>query len=175
MYQGTTAAIKGCKYKFDVLVGCRQVGLESSSIFNLYFDFVLKICANEIDRVFPNALGVPVELRIPGECTNRTQLREGRMNGLEFIKWILYADDLVLFSLSVEEANKILNMINTTCKRFGLTISFKKSKTMVFGNDQLCDQKSIISIGGAAIDNVNNFCYLGHSINNCNNSVYINH
>ena len=73
------------------------------------------------------------------------------MNGLEFIKWILYADDLVLFSLSVEEANKILNMINTTCKRFGITISFKKTKTMVFGNDQLCDKKSIISIGGGQL------------------------
>ena len=175
MYQGTTAAITGCKYKFDVLVGCRQGGLESSSIFNLYFDFVLKICANEIDRVFPNGWGVPVDFIIPGECTNRTQRRAGRMNGIEFIKWILYADDLVLFSLSVEEANKILNIINTTCNRFGLTISFKKTKTMVFGNDQLCNNKSIISIGGVAIDNVNNFCYLGHTINNGNNSEYINH
>ena len=66
MYQGATAAITGCKLTFDVLVGCRQGGLESPTIFNLYFDFILKVCAHEIDLQFPNGWGIPVEFHIPG-------------------------------------------------------------------------------------------------------------
>ena len=118
IYQGTTATIAGCKYEFEVLVGCRQGSLESQTIFNMYFDIVLNVCADEIYRQFPNGWGLPVEFRIPGECTNRTQRSEGRMSGVELIKLILYADYLFLFSLSVEEANRVLNILNDTCKRF---------------------------------------------------------
>ena len=45
------------------------------------------------------------------------------MNGTEIVRWLLYADDLVLFSTSITEAQDIMNIMNTTCKRFGLTVS----------------------------------------------------
>ena len=58
LYDGTTAFISGTKTHFDILVGCRQGGLESPTLFNYYFDFVLKICAEEIDRKFPDGWGL---------------------------------------------------------------------------------------------------------------------
>ena len=39
-YDGTTAFISGTKTHFDILVGCRQGGLESPTLFNYYFDFI---------------------------------------------------------------------------------------------------------------------------------------
>ena len=53
MYEGTTASIRGTKAKFDVLIGCRQGGQESPCLFNYYFDYVLKVAASEIDKVYP--------------------------------------------------------------------------------------------------------------------------
>ena len=52
LYDGTKAYIAGTKVRFDLLVGCRQGGLESPTLFNYYFDFVLKVFAEEIDRIF---------------------------------------------------------------------------------------------------------------------------
>ena len=50
LYDGTKAYNAGTKVWFDLLVGCRQGGLESPTIFNYYFDFVLKVCVEEIDH-----------------------------------------------------------------------------------------------------------------------------
>ena len=128
MYNGTTAVIKGMSSIFQVLVGCRQGGQESPCLFNYYFDFVLKVAASEIDKRFPEGWGIKINYRISHLCTNREQRRSGRLHGAEIIQWILYADNAVLFCKTPEEAQEVLTIINTTCKRFGLTISFKKNK-----------------------------------------------
>ena len=91
-----------------------------------YFDFVLKVCVEEIDRKFTNGWGLSFEYRIPGECTNREIWQEKKMHGSEFIKWLLYADDLVQFCPNIAQAQDIIIIMDSVCKRFGLTISFKK-------------------------------------------------
>ena len=165
LYDGTTAFISGTKTHFDILVGCRQGGLESPTLFNYYFDFVLKICAEEIDRKFPDGWGLSFDYRIPGECTNREQRRLKKMHGTEIIKWLLYADDLVLFCPNLAQAQDVIIIMNSVCKRFGLTISFKKTKVMQFNTNTL---DASLTVDGIVLDNVNDFCYLGHTIFNDN-------
>ena len=48
LYTGTSAAIKGSKQFFQVFSGCRQGGIESPVIFNIYLDFVLRRAEHEI-------------------------------------------------------------------------------------------------------------------------------
>ena len=48
LYDGTKAYISGTKTHFDILVGCRQGGLESPTLFNYYFDFVLKFAQKRL-------------------------------------------------------------------------------------------------------------------------------
>ena len=164
MYEGTTACIRGMEARFEVLVGCRQGGQESPCLFNYYFDYVLKVAASEIDKQFPDGWGIEGKFSIPYLCTNRQQRRVGKMNGVQVIRWILYADDAVLFCKTPEDAQTILNIINDTCKRFGLTISFDKTKTQVFNNDELAGKHSLFNIGDEKIENVNEFTYLGQVI-----------
>ena len=57
--------ISGTKVQFDILCGCCQGGLESPTLFNYYFDFVLKVCAEEIDRKSPDGWGISFKYRIP--------------------------------------------------------------------------------------------------------------
>ena len=140
-----------------------------SHTFQLLFDFVLKVCAEEIDRKYPNGWGLSFEYRIPGECTNREQRRHKRMHGTEIIKWLLYADDLVLFCDDIFQAQEIIKIMNSVCKRFGLTISFKKTKVMQFNTTT---SGTNIKVDNTVLDNVCEFCYLGHTIfNNNSNST----
>ena len=172
MYEGTTASIKGMGTVFDVLIGCRQGGQESPCLFNYYFDYVLKVAAEEIDKQFPNGWGIGMRYAISHLCTNRQQRGRGRMNGIETIRWILYADDAVLFCKTPEEAHKILNIINDTCKRFGLTLSFDKTKTQVFNNSELANQETLFSINDEVIENVKAFTYLGQVITTIDNKDF---
>ena len=170
MYEGTTASIKGMESRFDVLVGCRQGGQESPCLFNYYFDYVLKVAASEIDKRFPNGWGVESKFSIPHLCTNRQQRQVGKMSGVQVIQWILYADDAVLFCKNPEDAQTILSILNITCKRFGLTISFKKTKTQVFNNEELAERDSIITVDGVKIENVKEFTYLGQVLSSSKGS-----
>ena len=175
MYEDTTASIKGMQSKFDISVGCRQGGQESPVLFNWYFDFVLKIAAHAIDVAFPDGWGIDIEYNIPHTCTNRSQRAQGRMSGSEIIHWILYADDLVLFCKSIAEAEQLLSIINNTCNRFGLAVSFKKTKTQVFNQPELATQPSLFSVGDNVIENVQGFIYLGHSVMTEGNGCFTEH
>ena len=44
--------------------------------------------------------------------------------------------------VDVVDAEKIMNILNKTCLRFGLTISFSKTKTQVFNNKELALENS---------------------------------
>lgn len=136
MYEGTTASIRGMTTKFHVLIGCRQDGQESPCLLNYYFDYVLKITAHKIDKTFPDGWGIDFEYNILYMCMNREQCWNGRLRGVEMIRWILYVDDVVLFCKTVSEAEQLLTIINM-CKRFGMKISFKKTKTQVFNDEDL--------------------------------------
>ena len=166
MYQGTTASILGMKENFDVLIGCRQGGQESPCIFNYYFDYVLKVATCEIDKHFPDGWRIEFNFDKPYLCSNREQRKAGRLNGVEMIKWLLYAEDLVLFCKNVADAEKIMNILNNTCLRFGLTISFSKTKTQVFNNKELADLPFLFSVGENVIENVSEFTYLGQLFSN---------
>ena len=63
--------------------------------------------------------------------------------------------------MNIAEAQDIMNIMNTTCKRFGLAISFQKTKVMQF-NSNTSDINVVID--GTELENVSEFCYLGHTI-----------
>ena len=121
------------------------------------------MCAEEIDRKFPDGWGLSFDYRISGECTNREQRPVKRMNGTQLLRWLLYADDLVFFCTNLNQAEEIINIMNNVCRRFGLTISFKKTKVMQFNTGT---EDTIIKVGEAFLENVSEFCYLGHTIFN---------
>ena len=89
---------------------------------------------------------------------------------VEVIRWILYADDVVLFCKTVHEAERLLDIINDTCLRFGLTISFKKTKTQ-----ELAEKETLISVGENEIANVREFVYLGNVIKNVDKECVTDH
>ena len=89
---------------------------------------------------------------------NPTTALERRMHSIEILKWLLYADDLVLFCSDISEAQEIIIIMNNVCKRFGFTIYFNKIKVMQFSTDTA--QVNIV-VDNTKLENVLEFCYLG--------------
>jgi len=79
MCQGTTASILGKQILMYWLVAYKEDRNQ------LVFSIIILIFI--------------IFLRTQGCCmgTNKEHRLEGRMNGIEIIRWLLYADDLVLF------------------------------------------------------------------------------
>ena len=71
---------------------------------------------------------------------------------MEITRRILFANDVVLFCRTLKEPGKILNILNDTFRRFDLAISFKKTKTQVFNNEDLLNKDSLSSIGPEKIE-----------------------
>ena len=165
-YIGTSACIKGSKTFFKTFSGCRQGGLESPVLFNIYVDFVLRIVEHEVLQKFPNT-GLKYSYRIPGHCSSREQRSIHGLSGTQRLRMILYADDIALLCNNVDELSEILDIFYKTFTRFGLKISDSKTETMAFNvPEEIKAKPSLISLGGVALKNVRVFKYLGHMITN---------
>ena len=165
-YTGTSAAIKGSKTFFQTFTGCRQGGLESPVIFNVYMDFVLRCAEYDVLQQYPNT-GLEYSYRIPGHCSTREQRSVHGLSGTERLRMILYADDIAILCKDIDELAAILNIYDNTFTRFGLKISYGKTQTMAFNvPEEIKSKPSLFSIGEVPIDNVRSFKYLGYVITN---------
>ena len=175
-YTGTSAAIKGSKVFFQTFTGCRQGGLESPVLFNIYMDFVLRCAEHEVLQKFPNT-GLEYSYRIPGHCSTREQRSIYGLSGTQHLRMILYADDIAVLSNNADELAEILRIYDKTFTRFGLKIATDKTETMAFNvSEEIKSLPSLFSLGGVPIKNVREFKYLGHMENNTDDdpSLYLN-
>ena len=160
-YTGTSAAIKGSKVFFQTITACRQGGVESP-IFNIYLDFVLTCVEHELLQRFPNN-GLQYSFLIPGHCSTRQQRSIHCLSGVQRLRMILYADDIVLLCNDIDELSEIVKIYVATFTRFGLKISTDKTETMAFNVDEEIKAKpSLISIGEVELKNVRVFISRTH-------------
>ncbi|XP_061469509.1 zinc finger protein with KRAB and SCAN domains 7-like [Rhineura floridana] len=78
--------------------------------------------------------------------------------GSRKISTLLYADDMILLSLTPIGLRRLLTKLDSYCKNEGLQINYRKTKIMVFGNRY---QKHKWSIGKHPIEQCRSFKYLG--------------
>ena len=177
LYTGTKAAIKNTVDSFQVDTGCRQGGIESPVLFNIYMDFVLRCVEHEVLLKYPET-GLKYSYHIKSESSNREQRSIHKISGNERLCMLLYADDIVLFCEDINELNNIIKIYDETFSRFGLTIATDKTKTISFNvPEEIMNAESLITLGNEPIENVRNFKYLGHLLSNeiSNTAAFVNH
>ena len=110
-----------------------------------------------------NVGGVKFKYFIPASaCTRAQRVMDGLMtkNG-EFttVFYTSYADDIVLWAESVEELQKMGDLLNELFVKFGLTISIKKTKSMILNYENKPENypKSIVTIKNENIENIKVF------------------
>ena len=138
---------------------------------------MLRCVENEVLQKFPNT-GLQYSFLIPGHCSTRQQRNIHDLSGIQRLRMLLYADDIVLLCTNIDELAEIVNIYNKHFLCFGLIISTGKTETMAFNvPDDIKNKLSLISIGDVPIKNVRTFKYLGYMISNKddNQSHYLNH
>ena len=88
-YTGTSAAIKGSKTVFKTFTGCRQGGVESPVLFNIYLDFLLRCAEHKVLQKYPNT-GLQYSYLTPGHCSTREQRRIHGLNGAAHLRMIIF-------------------------------------------------------------------------------------
>ena len=80
-----------------------------------------------------------------------------------------FADDIALLSDSVVKAGKLLKAVETECKRIGLQVNARKTKTMAINSTHtgIC----IATSDGATLEVTNDFKYLGSWISSTEHDI----
>jgi len=118
---------------FKVVTGVRQGGILSPSLFSVFVDDVLKKLASSRKGCFHSSL-----------CLNS----------------FMYADDLILLSITLTDMQQLVNICIDEFKNLGLNVNRKKSNCLRIG------QRHVVSVSPLAIDResiawVNELNYLG--------------
>ena len=79
-----------------------------------------------------------------------------------------YADDLVIFADSSRNAEKLLNVLEESGKTVGLKVNIKKMQHININSN-----KTVKSIDGEVLKNVDNFIYLGSEIESTDKEIKI--
>jgi len=97
-------------------------------------------------------------------------LPERITSGHQFVKVLLYADDLVLFSQSRFHLQQALATLESYVKEVGLTVNTTKTEAMKFRRGGRSAVKDELRLGGESLRYVNNFTYLGVTLSVTGNS-----
>ena len=139
MYQKTKYSIKlsqGYLTPIDSNLGLKQGCPLSPMLFNLYIDDTSEIFDDQCD---------PIEFQ--GENLSH----------------FLYADDLVIISYTENGLQNALDNLYSYSVRKSLSISIKKSKTVIFNQTGKLIKK-YFKINGMLLEPVHTFCYLGFDV-----------
>ena len=89
-----------------------------------------------------------------------SELAEGVSVGNDWVRGVMFADDLVLVAESEEDLQRSLDRLDLYCEKWSLEVNMAKTKTMVFGGGTK-QRKYIWKFRGQAIEQVKHYKYLG--------------
>ena len=142
MYNECTSCIKyegKLSENFPCETGVKQGDVLSPNLFNLYI--------NDLPKIYDDDKDSP------------------KLHGDEYLHCLLYADDLILFSLNEQGLQSKINKLHEYCRRWSLTINAKKTKVMKMSKSNKELPKTAIFIGDARLEWTESYKYLGLELN----------
>ncbi len=144
LYQNTSASVlspDGETEQFEIKAGVLQGDTLAPFLFALVVDYAMR---QAID-------GREAELGF--EITPRKSRRVPAI----IVTDLLFADDIALISEEIEQAQELLNRVETEAAKVGLHMNTKKTEVMAYNHGDV----NIQPINGTTLKKVENFKYLG--------------
>ena len=140
---------------FSISNGAKQGCVLAPTLFGIVFALMLQYAFRELD------LGVYLQVRFDGGVFNLRRF-SARTKITEFlVRDLLYADDCALSAHSLEDIQAIVDSFSDAAKKFGLTISIKKTELMYQPRQNEEHYDPVVTIDGTELTSVKSFCYLG--------------
>jgi hypothetical protein len=153
---------------FTITSGTKQGCVLAPLLFSIFLSMMLLVAFKDCD------LGVPIQFRTDGSIFNLRRLQARTKVFSAVVRDLLFADDCALVAHSQDSAQQLFDRFASSARRFGLTVSLKKTEVMLQPlNRKTCSVPSIRA-GDTVLKAVDRFCYLGSvlsSVANIDNDV----
>lgn len=156
------------KDAFRTTCGLLQGGVESPPLFGVFCDTVMRLFTDELEKM--QIGGFKFNFFIPASASTRAQRVMDPLSGERTVYYSAYCDDIYIYAESIEELQRMTDILEELFTRFGLTICQKKTKSLIlnYTGDIENYPDSIVTIKKGdtrvKIENVSVFKYLGVKI-----------
>ena len=136
----------------------------SFSLFSFIFSMMLLSAFKESD------LGIEITYRTDGGIYKTQRLKSITKISKALVRDLLYADDCAIVAHSEKDLQEMANALSAATKRYGLTISIKKTEVLYQPAPGTIRKEPEIRIDNQVLKNVDAFTYLGSTLTS-NNSL----
>ena len=147
---------------FSVTSGTKQGCVLAPTLFSIFFSLMLHIAFQGAED------GIDIKSRCDrGLCS----IKSNHFNAetkvtLSTIRDLLFADDCALAAGTLEALQSLCNRFSIAARRFGLTISIKKTEALYQPAPGNAYVPPVVTVEGKQLNAVKNFKYLGSTISN---------
>jgi exonuclease III len=141
---------------FTVSNGVKQGCVLAPTLFSIMFAMLIRDAFKDVDKA-----GIFLQYRTDGGVFNLQRFRAKTKVMQAVSRELLFADDCALMAHSLEHILQLTDCFAKAAKRFGLTISLKKTEVVFQPRSAVAQPKPTVLINDTPLHVVDNFCYLG--------------
>ena len=162
LHDGMNAEIVGSEHSFPITNGVKQGCVLAPTLFSILFSLML------ISAFKDSSSGINVRYRTDRGVFDIRSLKAKTKTTDALIRDLLYADDCAIVTHSEADLQELTNRLSAATKRYGLTISIKKTEVLHQSIRGSPTEEPCILIDGQKLNNVEHFTYLGSCVSaNC--------